>query len=66
MKWSKFILLSLFLSPIGVNVNQESRPLMTLRFSLEGCVCMLQDNFPIYEIIEPIHPECLVYYEGWV
>ncbi|ANH78465.1 hypothetical protein Cs308_0294 [Candidatus Chlamydia sanziniae] len=66
MEWSKIIFLSLFLSPIGVNVGKEFSSRTVFKVAKQPTLLFSQDVFPIYEIIEPVSPACLVHYEGWV
>ncbi|SPN73783.1 hypothetical protein C10C_0629 [Chlamydia serpentis] len=61
-------LIGVFLVPIEGNLNGEHN-LHTAALQLSKGKCslfFLQDVFPVHEVIEPISPDCLVHYEGWV
>ncbi|WP_100934477.1 hypothetical protein [Candidatus Chlamydia corallus] len=61
-------LIGVFLIPIEGNPNKESdvHTILLKATRAKYNLFFSQDVFPVHEIIEPISPDCLVYYEGWV
>ncbi|AAD18803.1 hypothetical protein CpB0690 [Chlamydia pneumoniae TW-183] len=61
-------LIGIFLVPIKGNTNKEHDAHATVLKAARAKynLFFVQDVFPVHEVIEPISPDCLVHYEGWV